>query len=41
MTVSMYPAPRHHRSILNPRVLACTVPRNVVDATSLAVPARD
>jgi Asp-tRNA(Asn)/Glu-tRNA(Gln) amidotransferase A subunit family amidase len=36
--VSVYPAPRHHRSMLNPRVLFCTVPANLADATALAVP---
>ena len=38
LPVSMYPAPRHHRSILNPETLACTCPGNIVDATSLAIP---
>lgn len=38
MPTSMFPAPLHHRSILNPKILACTCPGNVVDATSLSIP---
>ena len=38
MPVSVFPAPRHHRSILNWKLMWCTAPGNIVDATSLAIP---
>jgi Asp-tRNA(Asn)/Glu-tRNA(Gln) amidotransferase A subunit family amidase len=38
LPVSMFPAPRHHRSILNWKLIWCTVPGNIVDATSLSIP---
>jgi amidase len=38
LPVSVFPAPRHHRSVLNWRLMGCCFPGNIVDATSLAVP---
>lgn len=34
----VHPAPRHGRSVLEPRLTDCVMPGNLVDATALAIP---